>query len=51
MIKEVEEYKAKKAELEHKIEVINDLKHNQRGPVQIMDQVSARCPSCSGSTA
>ena len=44
VIKEVEEFKAKKAELERKIEVINDLKDNQRGPVQIMDEVSKALP-------
>lgn len=44
VIKEVEEYKAKKSELERKIEVINSLKDNQRGPVQIMDEVSRALP-------
>ena len=44
VIKEVEEYKAKKAELEHKIAVINQLKLNQRGPVQIMDLISRALP-------
>jgi type IV pilus assembly protein PilN len=44
VIKEVEQYKAKKAELERKIQVINDLKENQRGPVQIMDEVSKAVP-------
>jgi len=44
VIKEVEEYKAKKAELERKIDVINTLKDNQRGPVQIMDEVSRALP-------
>jgi type IV pilus assembly protein PilN len=44
VIKEVEQYKARKAELERKIAVINDLKENQRGPVQIMDEVSKAVP-------
>jgi type IV pilus assembly protein PilN len=44
VIKEVEEYKLKKADLERKIDVINGLKANQRGPVQIMDQVSRALP-------
>ena len=44
VIKEVEEYKAKKAELERKITVINDLKLSQRGPVRIMDDVSRALP-------
>ena len=44
VIKEVEEYKLKKADLERKIQVINDLKANQRGPVQIMDEVSKAVP-------
>jgi type IV pilus assembly protein PilN len=44
IIKEVEEYKKKQAALEHKIQVINDLKNNQQGPVRIMDQVSRAVP-------
>lgn len=44
VIKEVEDYKAKKAELERKISVINDLKLNQRGPVRVMDDVSRALP-------
>ena len=37
IIKEVEAFKAKKARLENKVEVISDLKANQQGPVQVMD--------------
>ncbi|MEZ5331965.1 MAG: PilN domain-containing protein [Thermoanaerobaculia bacterium] len=44
IIREVEAFKAKKTELEHKIRVINQLKANQRGPVKIMDYVSATLP-------
>jgi type IV pilus assembly protein PilN len=44
VIKEVESYKAKKADLEHKIALINTLKENQRGPVRIMDEVSRALP-------
>jgi len=44
VIQEVDDYKIKKAELERKIDVINGLKANQRGPVQIMDQVSRSLP-------
>jgi type IV pilus assembly protein PilN len=44
IIKEVEDFKAKKAELEHKIGVIKTLKANQRGPVRIMDQISRALP-------
>jgi type IV pilus assembly protein PilN len=43
-IREVEEYKVKKAELERKVQVINQLKTNQRGPVKIMDHVSRALP-------
>lgn len=43
-IKEVQEFKAKKASLERKVQVINQLKTNQKGPVQIMDQVSRAVP-------
>jgi len=44
VIKEVEEYKGKKSELERKIGVINDLKANQRGPVRVMDYISRALP-------
>lgn len=44
VIKEVEEYKTKKGELERKIGIINDLKANQRGPVRVMDYVSRALP-------
>jgi type IV pilus assembly protein PilN len=44
VIKEVEDYKQKKAELERKIGLINDLKANQRGPVRVMDYVSRALP-------
>lgn len=43
-IREVEEFKKKKAELEHKVEVINRLKNNQSGPVQVMDHISRSLP-------
>jgi type IV pilus assembly protein PilN len=44
VIKEVEDYKGKKSELERKIKVINDLKLNQRGPVKVMDNISRSLP-------
>jgi type IV pilus assembly protein PilN len=44
VIKEVEEYKDKKSELERKIGIINDLKANQRGPVRVMDYISRALP-------
>lgn len=44
IIKEVDDYKIKKAALEHKISVINQLKQNQQGPVRIMDQISRALP-------
>lgn len=43
-IREVEEFKAKKVELERKVAVINQLKANQRGPVRVMDHVSRSVP-------
>jgi type IV pilus assembly protein PilN len=43
-IKKVEELEAKRAALQHKIEVINNLKNNQTGPVRIMDEVSKALP-------
>src|SRR5436305_10018527 len=44
VIKEVEDYKGKKSELERKIGVINDLKANQQGPVRVMDYISRSLP-------
>lgn len=44
IIAEVEGFKAKQAELEHKIEVIEQLRQNQKGPVRVMDQISRALP-------
>ena len=44
ILEEVADYESKKASLENKIQVINDLKANQRGPVRIMDEVSRALP-------
>ena len=43
-IRKVEEAEAKEAELNRKIEVITNLKNNQRGPVEIMDEISRALP-------
>ncbi len=44
IIKEVDDYKARKTSLETKIQVINDLKKNQKGPVRILDRISQDLP-------
>lgn len=44
ILAEVEEFKAKQADLERKIEVITNLKNQQRGPVRVMDAVSRGLP-------
>jgi len=44
ILEEVEEFKAKKADLERKIEVITNLKNQQTGPVRVMDAVSRALP-------
>lgn len=44
ILDQVEEFKRKEAELEQKIEVITDLKNNQKGPVRIMDEISRGLP-------
>ena len=44
IIAEVESFKKKNAELKHKIDVIEQLKQNQYGPVRIMDEVSKALP-------
>lgn len=43
-IKKVEEAEAKRAALQHKIDVINGLKNAQTGPVRVMDEVSKALP-------
>jgi type IV pilus assembly protein PilN len=43
-IEKVEELEAKRALLKRKVEVINDLKQQQQGPVRILDEVSRALP-------
>ncbi len=44
IIAEVERFKKQNLELKHKIEVIENLKQHQYGPVRIMDEVSKALP-------
>jgi len=44
IIEEVQAYETKKESLEAKIQLINDLKTNQKGPVRLMDEVSRALP-------
>jgi type IV pilus assembly protein PilN len=44
IIKEVGEYEKRKASLQQRIDLINQLKQNQKGPVRIMDQISRDLP-------
>lgn len=44
IIEEVKQFKARKAELEKKLNLINQLKANQQGPVHIMDELSNCIP-------
>jgi type IV pilus assembly protein PilN len=44
IIEEVKGYEDKKANLEAKIALINNLKTNQKGPVRLMDEVSKALP-------
>ncbi|HKB70359.1 MAG TPA: PilN domain-containing protein [Thermoanaerobaculia bacterium] len=44
IIDEVNGYEKKKSNLEAKINLINDLKRNQHGPVRLMDEVSKALP-------
>jgi type IV pilus assembly protein PilN len=44
VLEEVARYEKTKADLQHKISVINQLKANQRGPVRVMDYVSRALP-------
>jgi len=44
IIKQVEDFKKRTENLQHRIDVINRLKDNQYGPVRIMDEVSKALP-------
>jgi type IV pilus assembly protein PilN len=44
IIAEVERFKAQQAALQHKIDVIEQLRANQKGPVRVMDQISRALP-------
>ena len=44
IIKEVEDYQKRKDSLQQRIDLINQLKQNQKGPVRVMDQISRDLP-------
>jgi type IV pilus assembly protein PilN len=44
IIEEVQGYEQKKANLQAKIDLINNLKLNQKGPVRLMDEISKALP-------
>jgi len=44
IIKEVEDYQKQKDNLQKRIDLINQLKQNQRGPVRLMDRISQDLP-------
>jgi type IV pilus assembly protein PilN len=44
IIKEVEDYQKRKDNLQKRIDLINQLKQSQKGPVRIMDQISRDLP-------
>jgi type IV pilus assembly protein PilN len=44
IIKDVENYQKRKDSLQQRIDLINQLKQNQKGPVRIMDQISRDLP-------
>jgi type IV pilus assembly protein PilN len=44
IIEEVQGYEQKKANLQAKIDLINSLKINQKGPVRLMDEISKALP-------
>lgn len=44
IIKEVEDYQKRKDNLQQRIDLINQLKQNQKGPVRILDQLSRDLP-------
>lgn len=44
VLKEVKDFEDKKARLQKKVDLINQLKQNQKGPVRLMDEVSSALP-------
>lgn len=44
IIKQVEEFQHRKDSLQKRIDLINQLKQNQKGPVRVMDQISRDLP-------
>lgn len=44
IIKEVEKYQSQKDQLQKRIDLINQLKQNQKGPVRLMDRISQDLP-------
>ena len=44
VLKEVKDFEMKKARVQRKVDLINQLKQNQRGPVRLMDEVSKALP-------
>ncbi|HEX8154867.1 MAG TPA: PilN domain-containing protein [Thermoanaerobaculia bacterium] len=44
IIRDVENYQKRKDSLQSRIDLINQLKQNQKGPVRIMDQISKDLP-------
>lgn len=44
IIREVESYQKRKDSLQQRIDLINQLKQNQKGPVRILDQISRDLP-------
>ena len=44
IIREVEEFQRRKDSLQNRIDLINQLKQNQKGPVRILDQISRDLP-------
>ncbi len=44
IIKEVDQFQKRKDNLQQRIDLINQLKQNQKGPVRIMDQISRDLP-------
>ena len=44
ILREVKDFEDKRARLQKKVDLINQLKQNQRGPVRLMDEVSKALP-------
>ena len=48
VIQQVAQFEARRAQLQQRVTLIEELRKGQTGPVHLLDQISSRCPSRCG---